>query len=122
MKRRGSILYYYKGRLAEALVHLYPEIGLKRYRFGFVQRSFWNKRSHRRIGLEEYARDSNFDPLTPEPWYSVSVVSMKKFPSMRAILSHHNDSLRQGLLDLFPEIGLEPAKFGVVRVGRPASA
>lgn len=88
-----------------------------------------NKIENRRVFFEKYAKQHNFDPRKAENWYSQpkerimvqKVLAMKAINSIlilllkgsHAVVFHHNNSLLQALLDIFPDIGLEAAKFRV---------
>lgn len=87
------MLDYYNGSLVKALEDIYPNIGLRREMFAFLHRmllffplfyscpsdfhtlfigGYWSEPKNRKRFFDEFARDSNFDPLVPENWYSVT--------------------------------------------------
>lgn len=90
-------------------------------------RSAAEKSKEMRMFFEKYAKSNNFDPLVPENWYNISrqeVLSIKVYCAMvsdvnnnsftkgaTAILSSYRGSVKRAIIDLFPEIGLDPSKF-----------
>ena len=92
------MLYYYSGQLSQALLDLFPEIGLlplkltpcMKRREGERRREkgrgreggrgkrnviiniAWGSAKNRRWFFENYAKEKGFDPLNPEHWYKQS--------------------------------------------------
>lgn len=76
---------HYSGNISNALLQIFPNIGLDISRFGkshstflapllpifnhlFVE--FWQHPMNRRKFFEKYAKANKFDPLVAENWYS----------------------------------------------------
>lgn len=87
---------------------------------------YWENRYNRRAFFTQYARANGFDPLVPDNWYAVSkniVLDGKVFIQRCKIkylfclkdsiylLELYNRELIDALVDLFPNIGLDPCKF-----------
>lgn len=84
-----SILEYYSGNMANALIHLYPDVKFDIQKFTFKGMCFStatfflaflhtfsgidgaNIPQHRQI-LLEYAKDKNFDPFDANNWYNIT--------------------------------------------------
>eukprot|EP00026_Physarum_polycephalum_P001051 Phypoly_transcript_01052.p1 GENE.Phypoly_transcript_01052~~Phypoly_transcript_01052.p1 ORF type:complete len:797 (-),score=76.09 Phypoly_transcript_01052:124-2514(-) len=105
----STVLAYHNQSVPTALLDLFPNIGLEKDKF--FQQNIWNKISHRRKFFEDYARENKFDPLIPSNWYHLPVSVFLSTKGASRVLTYHNNSLAQGLLDLFPDIGFERAKF-----------
>ena len=99
----------------------------------------WRKSRTRRKFFEEYAKEHSFDPNDPSSWYlqpSARIMAVKVggrregeeggregkereregsinelSKGARQVIAYHNNSIKQALLDLFPNIGLERAMF-----------
>eukprot|EP00026_Physarum_polycephalum_P001731 Phypoly_transcript_01733.p1 GENE.Phypoly_transcript_01733~~Phypoly_transcript_01733.p1 ORF type:complete len:1003 (+),score=155.23 Phypoly_transcript_01733:421-3009(+) len=112
MSRKGAtnVAYYHKGSIAQALMDLFPAIGLEKSKLW--DKALWYDKAYRRRYLEQVAKNHGFDPLVPTNWYSFP---REKFIAIKGIfenvLRHHNKSVTQTLLDLFPDIGLDKSKF-----------
>jgi len=103
-----QVINYHGRSVAQALLDLFPDIGLQKSRFGRK----WADRSRRRKFFENYAKDQKFDPLHAENWYSQTAAKVKSVnKQVRGVLHYHRGSLSRALLDLFPGIGLEQSKF-----------
>lgn len=88
---------FYSGSMVNAAIDLFPEIGLDRSKFAqlpsmiiicvvicyirlkmFVE-GFWQEMGNRRKYLEDYAKEKGFNPLNPDPWYSVSLADFMSY-------------------------------------------
>eukprot|EP00026_Physarum_polycephalum_P001152 Phypoly_transcript_01153.p1 GENE.Phypoly_transcript_01153~~Phypoly_transcript_01153.p1 ORF type:complete len:800 (+),score=123.64 Phypoly_transcript_01153:87-2486(+) len=66
----GAVIYHHDDNIAKALLDLYPAIGLKAHKFGYMTKNYWNNEKNRRSFFDALARKHNFDPLVPTNWYS----------------------------------------------------
>ena len=94
----------------------------------------WRKSRTRRKFFEEYAKEHSFDPNDSSNWYlqsSARIMAVKVgerregekgrreregsinelSKGAQQVIAYHNNSIKQALLDLFPNIGLERAMF-----------
>eukprot|EP00026_Physarum_polycephalum_P004297 Phypoly_transcript_04315.p1 GENE.Phypoly_transcript_04315~~Phypoly_transcript_04315.p1 ORF type:complete len:712 (-),score=56.46 Phypoly_transcript_04315:8-2143(-) len=100
-----NIVEKFKG-FSNAIRTLFPEI-----RFNFAKfTGSWRDMKARRTLLENFAKEHGFDPLNPENWNKRIMKKMALTKGMRSIAKHHNNSIAQTLLDLFPDIGLDKVK------------
>eukprot|EP00026_Physarum_polycephalum_P000178 Phypoly_transcript_00178.p1 GENE.Phypoly_transcript_00178~~Phypoly_transcript_00178.p1 ORF type:complete len:1068 (-),score=137.60 Phypoly_transcript_00178:3031-5769(-) len=106
LKGIKHILFYHK-TIAQALLDLFPEIGLDKRT---LWAAAWYLPSNRRKFFESYATKQQFDQLLPSNWYSQSKELMLAEQKINKVLFYHNDDLATALLELFPEIGLEHEK------------
>eukprot|EP00026_Physarum_polycephalum_P001538 Phypoly_transcript_01540.p1 GENE.Phypoly_transcript_01540~~Phypoly_transcript_01540.p1 ORF type:complete len:1069 (+),score=95.14 Phypoly_transcript_01540:45-3251(+) len=102
-----SVLSYHKGSISQALLELFPNIGLDKSTL--YTKSLWNEASDRRNFFEEYAKANGFDPLTATNWYRQSRERIMAVQGAHSVLNYHR-TLSQALVDLFPDIGLEKSK------------
>jgi len=103
---------YYRGNRARALAHVFPDIGLDANKL--ITRQY-NISSYRRKFFDSYARESGFDPLVPENWYSIATNSVSSSKAGATVLSYYQGSLRKALFSLYPNIGLDESKFALPR-------
>jgi len=106
-----AMLKYYKGYIA-ALMQLFPDIGLNPLKFKKAPQGFWEDQKNRKMMFCHIAHQLGFDPLLPSNWYSVTYSSLRNTKGANSILEHYyGGSLAQGLLAMFPDIGLDASKF-----------
>ena len=97
-KGGSSILKYHKGSMAQALVDIFPDIGLDRSVFyrgirrillkkeiciDLFGTGFYSEVGNQRKFFENYAKQHGFDPLKPENWYKQrrkTIISTKVYP------------------------------------------
>eukprot|EP00026_Physarum_polycephalum_P001919 Phypoly_transcript_01922.p1 GENE.Phypoly_transcript_01922~~Phypoly_transcript_01922.p1 ORF type:complete len:959 (+),score=104.66 Phypoly_transcript_01922:166-3042(+) len=113
--KTSNVLAAYDGSLANALMHLFPDIGLDRTKFPKMPKLHWYQAGNRRNFFENFAKRRKFDPLDPTKWYSVAIDSVLAMKKGSSVLSYYQQDLRKALLDVFPEIGLDPAKISFRR-------
>eukprot|EP00026_Physarum_polycephalum_P005354 Phypoly_transcript_05386.p1 GENE.Phypoly_transcript_05386~~Phypoly_transcript_05386.p1 ORF type:complete len:586 (+),score=95.25 Phypoly_transcript_05386:3-1760(+) len=107
-KGAKDALHYYKGSLANALLDLFPNIGLDPMLLHFQT---WRQKESRRFFFVNFSQKKEFDPLIAANWYRQSLDKIMQEKGAKKVLKYHNHSVVKALLDLFPEIGLEPALF-----------
>eukprot|EP00026_Physarum_polycephalum_P002350 Phypoly_transcript_02356.p1 GENE.Phypoly_transcript_02356~~Phypoly_transcript_02356.p1 ORF type:complete len:908 (+),score=118.97 Phypoly_transcript_02356:113-2836(+) len=110
-----AILNYYGGKLSDCLMQLYPDIGLQKSRFNLL--SYWQYSENRRAVLVHFAKVHGFDPLVAENWYQKTMDNFSSFPETRSMLYYYNGKYVAALTNLFPNIGLDPAKFVNIPLG-----
>eukprot|EP00026_Physarum_polycephalum_P002842 Phypoly_transcript_02851.p1 GENE.Phypoly_transcript_02851~~Phypoly_transcript_02851.p1 ORF type:complete len:717 (+),score=103.58 Phypoly_transcript_02851:98-2248(+) len=71
----------------------------------------WTDAKNRKQLLITYANANHFDPTDPECWYQQSRTNIAQFPGVISMIEHHKKSIKQALLDLFPDIGLQESQF-----------
>jgi len=104
-------LQEYGGNVRKALDHVYPNIGLESSKYNIMPDGYWDNKTNLRNFFVSYARDSNFDPLLPENWYSQTSTMIAHRKGQSSVLNRYKGSISDALLDLFPEIGLITSKF-----------
>jgi len=109
-KKKGTqgVVKYHGRSVAQALLDLFPNIGLDRAKL--VARR-WVDREERRKVFEKFAKQHRFDPLIAENWYGRSlkkIVSAKQ--RAQGFLQSHGGKIGNALLELFPNIGLDREK------------
>jgi len=60
------VISYHNGSVSKALLDLFPEIGLDKFKMGI---SRWVDINNRRDFFEKYAKEKGFDPLHSSLWY-----------------------------------------------------
>jgi hypothetical protein len=68
MKGAKTVISHHKYKVSQALLDLFPNIGLDKSKFWFQ----WAKVENRRKFFENFANLSGFDPLIPNHWYKQS--------------------------------------------------
>eukprot|EP00026_Physarum_polycephalum_P003660 Phypoly_transcript_03673.p1 GENE.Phypoly_transcript_03673~~Phypoly_transcript_03673.p1 ORF type:complete len:675 (+),score=95.36 Phypoly_transcript_03673:213-2237(+) len=109
-RNAGSVLRYYGGRHVKALQSLYPDIGLKSTKFA-LPKDHWESKSNRRALFDEIANSLNFDPLVATNWYRVTPKMVSRHKHSKEVLMMYSERLHEVLLDLYPDIGLNPDSF-----------
>eukprot|EP00026_Physarum_polycephalum_P003078 Phypoly_transcript_03087.p1 GENE.Phypoly_transcript_03087~~Phypoly_transcript_03087.p1 ORF type:complete len:857 (-),score=123.40 Phypoly_transcript_03087:4-2394(-) len=104
-----AMLIHHSGSVQKALQDLFPEIRINLARFGVT--TFWQQKENRRKFFENYAKTKGFDPLIPNMWYSQPISEIMEQKGAYAVVRHHEKSVAKALVDLFPEIGLNPDGF-----------
>eukprot|EP00026_Physarum_polycephalum_P002112 Phypoly_transcript_02116.p1 GENE.Phypoly_transcript_02116~~Phypoly_transcript_02116.p1 ORF type:complete len:954 (+),score=114.83 Phypoly_transcript_02116:59-2920(+) len=103
MSKKGaaSVLYHHQNTVAQALLDLFPDIGLEKSKF-------WAKSlQNRRQFFVNFAESHRFDPLTPSQWYTVPAEKIMAVENAESVIYYHKNSLAQALLDIFPNIGID---------------
>eukprot|EP00026_Physarum_polycephalum_P001151 Phypoly_transcript_01152.p1 GENE.Phypoly_transcript_01152~~Phypoly_transcript_01152.p1 ORF type:complete len:1060 (-),score=94.29 Phypoly_transcript_01152:294-3473(-) len=107
-KGASNVLFYYEDDLPQALLMLFPNIGLDMEKLLVL--SEWNKADNRKQFFCEYAKHNFIDPLVPENWYMVEYSNFQDKKAQK-VLAYHSSSIEQALVELFPNIGIDPKKF-----------
>eukprot|EP00026_Physarum_polycephalum_P001724 Phypoly_transcript_01726.p1 GENE.Phypoly_transcript_01726~~Phypoly_transcript_01726.p1 ORF type:complete len:978 (+),score=124.21 Phypoly_transcript_01726:128-3061(+) len=103
------VLAYYNDSVSKALVYLFPDIGLDPSKF--ADYSNRNNTENRKRFFELYAKENGFNPLVAHNWYLQTREKIMSSKGAHSVVYHHNNSVSQALIDLFPDIGLDKMKF-----------
>eukprot|EP00026_Physarum_polycephalum_P001966 Phypoly_transcript_01970.p1 GENE.Phypoly_transcript_01970~~Phypoly_transcript_01970.p1 ORF type:complete len:954 (+),score=99.16 Phypoly_transcript_01970:90-2951(+) len=100
-----SILKFHNGSLANALLSLFPEIGLEEHKFTTSGAANLDSIPARRNFLSDFARQNEFDPLSAKDWYSFAgdIVATE---NARSLLSYYSGDIVAMLMHVFPDVGL----------------
>eukprot|EP00026_Physarum_polycephalum_P002504 Phypoly_transcript_02511.p1 GENE.Phypoly_transcript_02511~~Phypoly_transcript_02511.p1 ORF type:complete len:789 (+),score=87.01 Phypoly_transcript_02511:70-2436(+) len=109
VKGANSIINYHKQDLSKALMDLFPNIGLQKSKFQgpylvhdiSVSKNFFTN----------FADENGFDPLNANNWYMQVKEKIMSAKGASTIMLHYNRSLSKALTNVFPNIGLQKAKF-----------
>eukprot|EP00026_Physarum_polycephalum_P000781 Phypoly_transcript_00782.p1 GENE.Phypoly_transcript_00782~~Phypoly_transcript_00782.p1 ORF type:complete len:944 (+),score=105.33 Phypoly_transcript_00782:1215-4046(+) len=111
-KKGHAALSHFGGSFVNTIVDAYPDIGLKKSHFHFVERNFWANSANRRSFFDEFAKKYKFDPLNPENWYLKSFRDFEQEKKVGGLISgFYRGSVITALLDVYPDIGLDAHKF-----------
>eukprot|EP00026_Physarum_polycephalum_P001092 Phypoly_transcript_01093.p1 GENE.Phypoly_transcript_01093~~Phypoly_transcript_01093.p1 ORF type:complete len:1197 (+),score=192.21 Phypoly_transcript_01093:78-3668(+) len=111
------MLYYHKGSVARALTDLFPAISLDYSKFRSEYSSTWIYAKNRRSFLTTFAKENQFDPLSPHNWYPITNDLVLPYEGSREVLAFYKGNVQKAILSLFPEIGLEPRHFSLLPSG-----
>eukprot|EP00026_Physarum_polycephalum_P004745 Phypoly_transcript_04768.p1 GENE.Phypoly_transcript_04768~~Phypoly_transcript_04768.p1 ORF type:complete len:663 (+),score=63.83 Phypoly_transcript_04768:34-2022(+) len=111
-KGAKGVMRHYKDNLLKGLLDIFPNIGLDRTKFNYIQK-FWHTAENRRSFFVNYAATKNFDPKQPKNWYTQQYSSIVSFKGAHGVLKYYKGLLSQALIDLFPDIGLDASKFRI---------
>eukprot|EP00026_Physarum_polycephalum_P001070 Phypoly_transcript_01071.p1 GENE.Phypoly_transcript_01071~~Phypoly_transcript_01071.p1 ORF type:complete len:1197 (-),score=193.28 Phypoly_transcript_01071:69-3659(-) len=112
-----GVLEHHNGSFKQALIDLYPELGIESFKFLTLPKGYWTSEQNRKQFFDEYALAHNFDPLVAANWYSVTKDNLENAGSLSPILEHHSGSFKQTLRDLYPEAGIDTSKFSILPGG-----
>jgi len=112
-----NFLAQYKNNLAQALLQLFPYIGLDSKKISQFSPYYWEDITNRRNFFEKFAKEHGFDPLIRKNWYNIPLTSITSNNETRnSVVSHYySGNMVRALLHVFPEIGLNPKKFVLKR-------
>jgi len=96
-----NILKYYNNKISNALVDLYPNVCSN---VNFIEEYRLFRKYHTRF--TEFAKESDFDPLVPENWYSIGI-SINNIKGIAKLLEYFDGDLGKALQFIFPNIGLD---------------
>eukprot|EP00026_Physarum_polycephalum_P002024 Phypoly_transcript_02028.p1 GENE.Phypoly_transcript_02028~~Phypoly_transcript_02028.p1 ORF type:complete len:915 (+),score=93.17 Phypoly_transcript_02028:73-2745(+) len=100
----SHVLRHYRGSFAEALLDLYPEIGLQKNKLFANNSDFWAQTTNRKIFLDNFATKKSFDPLSSEHWRTVSAAEIKNMKNGRSLLAQCNGSVKQLVCSVYPSL------------------
>eukprot|EP00026_Physarum_polycephalum_P001261 Phypoly_transcript_01262.p1 GENE.Phypoly_transcript_01262~~Phypoly_transcript_01262.p1 ORF type:complete len:970 (+),score=114.54 Phypoly_transcript_01262:138-3047(+) len=110
IKGINNLLSYHKMSLPQALVDVFPNIGIVKSKFQ-PHYVYWNSIENRRKFFEDYAKEHGFNFANVERWYSHPHEKLMARQETRRVIQYHGMSVPQALSDLFPHLGFETAKF-----------
>eukprot|EP00026_Physarum_polycephalum_P002532 Phypoly_transcript_02539.p1 GENE.Phypoly_transcript_02539~~Phypoly_transcript_02539.p1 ORF type:complete len:901 (+),score=86.30 Phypoly_transcript_02539:60-2762(+) len=112
MIQRGiqAILKRFGKSIPRALIHLYPNIGLKLSKMQSLEVSRWSDVGYRKQFFLDFAEQLKFDPLIPQNWYNVSKANLMGHKGIRRVAAFHGGVIR-ALKALFPNVEFHSAKF-----------
>eukprot|EP00026_Physarum_polycephalum_P000218 Phypoly_transcript_00218.p2 GENE.Phypoly_transcript_00218~~Phypoly_transcript_00218.p2 ORF type:complete len:903 (-),score=85.00 Phypoly_transcript_00218:118-2826(-) len=102
---------YYQGSYQDALLHIYPDIGLESKKFSYQPYGLRDKVAFRKRFFERYAKSKGFNPLIPENWYTIDDKDVKAQKHSVRTLQDYAQSVSRALISVFPNIGLVIDKF-----------
>eukprot|EP00026_Physarum_polycephalum_P001573 Phypoly_transcript_01575.p1 GENE.Phypoly_transcript_01575~~Phypoly_transcript_01575.p1 ORF type:complete len:894 (+),score=113.77 Phypoly_transcript_01575:551-3232(+) len=105
----SHVLKRHQNSLCGALQELFPEIGIEEPKFTF--RVPWREESKRREFFESFAENNGFDASCANHWYMQSKPKFLSEQDIFGVISYHNNSIAQAIVELFPFIGLEKSQF-----------
>jgi hypothetical protein len=73
------VLGYYDGKLVNALLHLFPEVGFEISKFSKKITNYWSSLHNRRAFFRDLALSEGFDPQVPNNWYLVTLETIAKY-------------------------------------------
>eukprot|EP00026_Physarum_polycephalum_P003756 Phypoly_transcript_03770.p1 GENE.Phypoly_transcript_03770~~Phypoly_transcript_03770.p1 ORF type:complete len:759 (+),score=109.95 Phypoly_transcript_03770:66-2279(+) len=109
-KGAGNVLAHHGYSMVQALLDLFPDIGLDQSNFAAPPRKHKVDLGYRRRLYEDFARKQGFDPLIAENWYSVSYKDLRDAKKLRSILTK-GLNLAKALKKLFPDVHFDEFKF-----------
>jgi len=109
VKGASSIINYHNKDLSRSLMDLFPNIGLQKSKFQgpYLEHDI----THRKNFFVNFAEENAFDPLYPDNWYKQVKEKIMSTKGASTVMLHYNRSLSKALTDVFPDIGLQKAKF-----------
>jgi len=122
--RKGgkSVLEYYGGSFAKALLQLYPDIGLDRTRFMALPNGYWASEQNRKGFFDAFAKEEGFDPLVPGNWYKVALKTVKAKRGFESVMQYYNKRFPSALAQVYPDIGLDESQFAFSAKGTNGTA
>jgi len=107
----ADILSLHQGSLKRALSQQYSELNFKIEKFLKYRDQKWKISADRRKFFDRLAKSRNFDSLVSYRWYSINYQDVVKEKGGSGVLSYHNGSHVQALIDLYPDLELQPQNF-----------
>eukprot|EP00026_Physarum_polycephalum_P001627 Phypoly_transcript_01629.p1 GENE.Phypoly_transcript_01629~~Phypoly_transcript_01629.p1 ORF type:complete len:1030 (-),score=139.53 Phypoly_transcript_01629:75-3164(-) len=107
-KGASRVISYHNGSVSKALLDLFPEIGLEKFKMGI---STWVDINNRRNFFKTYAQEHKFDPLHAREWYLQPKSRIMEQKGAVKVMAYHQNSIAKALLDCFPDIGLDSTRF-----------
>eukprot|EP00026_Physarum_polycephalum_P001510 Phypoly_transcript_01512.p1 GENE.Phypoly_transcript_01512~~Phypoly_transcript_01512.p1 ORF type:complete len:1104 (+),score=195.39 Phypoly_transcript_01512:246-3314(+) len=110
LEKKGSHGIAYYSSIPNALLELYPDIGLELHNFKHQPKLFWTDKENCKVFLEKLAFAKHFDPLVPDNWYTITPKDFTAIKGGTGILQHYRGSVADAILDSYSFIGLDPEK------------
>eukprot|EP00026_Physarum_polycephalum_P003272 Phypoly_transcript_03282.p1 GENE.Phypoly_transcript_03282~~Phypoly_transcript_03282.p1 ORF type:complete len:817 (+),score=97.02 Phypoly_transcript_03282:362-2452(+) len=111
IKGGETIIKHFKGYV-DALIQIFPEIGLEEHKFpSYALAKHWKKVSNRREMFDNMAKTGSFDPLVPSNWYFITAERAVD-PIIRGIVNNrYGGSYPKALAHVYPELNLTVTDF-----------
>eukprot|EP00026_Physarum_polycephalum_P001556 Phypoly_transcript_01558.p2 GENE.Phypoly_transcript_01558~~Phypoly_transcript_01558.p2 ORF type:complete len:464 (+),score=75.56 Phypoly_transcript_01558:1715-3106(+) len=118
LAERGGmqVLSVYGGSVMNALLDVFPDIGLVKDEFP-VPPGHWADPKNQKEFFDTFARNNSFDPLVAASWYSAPLDKFQSMKGYSSILHHFGGSILNGLLKIYPNIGLQKSYFQTLPSG-----
>eukprot|EP00026_Physarum_polycephalum_P000399 Phypoly_transcript_00400.p1 GENE.Phypoly_transcript_00400~~Phypoly_transcript_00400.p1 ORF type:complete len:1105 (+),score=129.94 Phypoly_transcript_00400:31-3345(+) len=113
-KEAKIFLSQFNRSVIKALLHVFPNIGLRETKFTTITHKFWKETKRRREVFIRYAKRTGFDPLVPDSWYRIDAERLRLFNNAKTVLGFYGGSITRTLLHLFPEIGLSSNRLSLI--------
>jgi len=111
-KGSNAVLAHHNSSFVNALLQLFPDIGLSVNKFVTLSRKYWMDKTNRREVFRQHARRNCFDPLVADNWYTVSIEDFRSNnENAKLVLSFYGAEFSEALAHLYPTIGLDKSKF-----------
>eukprot|EP00026_Physarum_polycephalum_P001164 Phypoly_transcript_01165.p1 GENE.Phypoly_transcript_01165~~Phypoly_transcript_01165.p1 ORF type:complete len:960 (+),score=125.04 Phypoly_transcript_01165:678-3557(+) len=104
-----GILSHYDDSLHNALLHLYPNIGLDSVKL--LHQSGVTIQMLARQLLEKYAKEHFLDPLLAESWFPITFADITANKGADAVLTYFNNNLRKTIVCAFPELNVDELQY-----------
>eukprot|EP00026_Physarum_polycephalum_P002139 Phypoly_transcript_02143.p1 GENE.Phypoly_transcript_02143~~Phypoly_transcript_02143.p1 ORF type:complete len:817 (+),score=78.77 Phypoly_transcript_02143:221-2671(+) len=111
----SAALRAYSGNVVKALLYVYPDIGLEEAWFAHLPKNYWSNLDNRRNFFVTFAESKGFNPLIPDPWYSISYEMVYAHKGGPSVLTYYNGNVKSALLHLFPDVAFDHFKFATSR-------
>eukprot|EP00026_Physarum_polycephalum_P001744 Phypoly_transcript_01746.p1 GENE.Phypoly_transcript_01746~~Phypoly_transcript_01746.p1 ORF type:complete len:627 (-),score=117.38 Phypoly_transcript_01746:106-1986(-) len=109
-----KIIHHNRVKFVNEVMRVYPNIGLDVTKFSLLNNEYTRDAISRRRFFERFAKKRGFDPNVPENWYPFQRSEFMKEKGAFVILAHYGGSFVKGLMQVFPEIGLQAHKFATM--------
>jgi len=90
----------YKNSLSNALITLYPDIGLVKSEFRRMPADYWGIDTRRQF-FDDVAKHLNFDPLVPSNWHSIRDGILRKYKGYGTVKRYYRGNIVRGLVDVY---------------------
>eukprot|EP00026_Physarum_polycephalum_P000419 Phypoly_transcript_00420.p1 GENE.Phypoly_transcript_00420~~Phypoly_transcript_00420.p1 ORF type:complete len:1013 (+),score=147.72 Phypoly_transcript_00420:21-3059(+) len=109
--RGHSLLRYFGGSLKQALLSVYPNIGLEDGKFFRVSQNYWADIENRKKFFENFARRKGFNPRSVHHWHGIPPKSLLPEKGGPAIFAHYSGSISTALREIYPDMEIDESKF-----------
>jgi len=106
-----SLLRLFNGNFTNAVMNIFPNIGLDRKKFQLRKKKTYDVEA-RRAFFDEFAKENGFDPLLPANWSGISKDRVLAKKDGHIVLAFYDRNLARALLHLYPTVGLSKSELG----------
>eukprot|EP00026_Physarum_polycephalum_P003145 Phypoly_transcript_03154.p1 GENE.Phypoly_transcript_03154~~Phypoly_transcript_03154.p1 ORF type:complete len:822 (-),score=127.19 Phypoly_transcript_03154:90-2411(-) len=107
----AMINQYYGGSYINALLDLFPNIGLHANKFKAAPKNFWEDPENAKNFFDTFAKSRKFDPKNLSKWYELLKNDICQEKGGRGLLRHHQMSLYKALKSAYPFAEFDEIKF-----------